>query len=334
MQTIWDTLPKPIFSLAPMEDVTDTVFRQIILSCGRPDVFFTEFTNVDGIASQGREVVARRLQFIPSEKPLIAQIWGMQPENFFKAAKELVERGFDGIDINMGCPQRDVTRHGACSALIKNQSLAKEIIDATRSGAGELPVSVKTRIGFSKIQTEEWIGFLLEQNLSLITVHGRTAAEMSKVPAHWDEIGKAAVLRHEMGKSTLIFGNGDVQSLAEAKEKVQEYGLDGVMIGRGIFHNPWLFAGVDPITKTIKERLELLKKHVELYEATWEDKKSFQVLKKYFKIYLSDFEGASDMRAQFMETNSYEEAKSLVKKNLRHLKLDPGSIQIKNWIPD
>ncbi len=317
METIWDKLPKPIFSLAPMEDVTDTVFRQIVISCGRPDIFFTEFTNVDGMNSAGDEKVSQRLQFEKDEKPLIAQIWGVTPENFYLAAKRIVAMGFDGIDLNMGCPQRDVTRHGACSALIKNKPLAKEIIEAAREGAGDLPVSVKTRIGFSKTQTEEWIGFLLEQNLPLITVHGRTAAEMSKVPAHWDEIGKAAVLRTEMKKPTLIFGNGDVQSLEEAKQKVQQYGLDGIMIGRGIFHNPWLFLGIDPQTKSIKERLELLQQHVVLYEKVWDKKKNFQVLKKYFKIYIADFEGASEMRAQFMETNSYEEALELANKFLR-----------------
>lgn len=313
MVNLWDKLNKPIFSLAPMEDVTDSVFRQILCATGKPDVFFTEFTNVDGIASQGHDVVARRLQFTEIEHPIVAQIWGMIPENYYKVAKELVERGFDAIDINMGCPQRDVTSHGACSALMKNHSLAKEIIQATQEGAGDLPVSVKTRIGFKSIITEEWIGFLLEQNLSLITVHGRTAAEMSKVPTHWDEIGKAVALRSKMNKKTLIFGNGDVMSLSEAKEKVATYHVDGVMIGRGVFHNPWLFKGIDPSTKTVKERLELLEHHVRLFEKTWGSAKSFQLLKKYFKIYLSDYEGAADMRMQFMETNSYEEALKLAR---------------------
>jgi len=312
MKTIWDSLPKPIFSLAPMEDVTDTVFRQLLIETGKPDVFFTEFTNVDGMNSEGNEKVSQRLLFGETEHPLIAQIWGLSPENFYKAAKRIEEMGFDGIDLNMGCPQRDVTSHGACSALIKNHALAIEIIQATREGAGNLPVSVKTRIGYSKVQTEEWIGFLLEQDLPVLTIHGRTVAEMSKVPAHWDEIGKATRLKNEMKKQTLIFGNGDVGSLEDAKEKVTTYGVDGVMIGRGVFHNPWLFAGIDPQTKTVAERLSLLKQHVQLYQNTWKNKKNFQILKKYFKIYLSDFEGASEMRMQFMATNSYEEALTLV----------------------
>lgn len=325
MSYVWDTLPKPIFSLAPMEDVADTVFRQILISSGRPDVFFTEFTNVDGISSQGHDVVARRLLYSAAEHPIIAQIWGMKPENFYTTAKELVERGFDGIDINMGCPQHDVIKHGACSALMKNHPLATEIIQATKEGARSassgqangLPVSVKTRIGFKEIQTDEWIGFLLDQNIELITVHGRTAAEMSKVPCHWDEIGKAVQVRNASGKKTLIFGNGDILSLSEAKEKVKTYGVDGVMIGRGVFHNPWLFAGIDPAAKPLKERLQILKSHVELFEKTWGSTKSYQLLKKYFKIYLSDFDGAAEIRAKFMETNSYEE----VKKVMQHVEI-------------
>ncbi len=343
---IWQQLPKPLFVLAPMEDVTDTVFRQIILATGRPSLFFTEFTNVDGLNSAGFDQVAKRLKFLKKEKPIIAQIWGMKPENFYKTAQKLVEMGFDGIDLNMGCPQHDVTSHGACSALIKNHTLATEIIRATQEGAGDLPVSVKTRIGFGTIQTEEWLGFLLTHNLAALTVHGRTVKEMSKVPAHWDEIGKAVVLRDEMFKTyssseeqgdesrslkdsssrqartiknkTLIVGNGDVMSLQEAEEKVKEYGLDGIMVGRGIFHNPWLFNGkVNPEAQSLTERLELLKNHVELYIKTWGSSKPYPPLKKYFKIYLSGFDGASEVRTKFMETNTPSEAIALVNSFLK-----------------
>ncbi len=311
---IWQKLEKPLFVLAPMEDVTDTVFRQIILTTGRPSLFFTEFTNVDGLESPGFSQVAKRLAFVQKEKPIIAQIWGMKPENYYKAAKQLAEMEFDGIDINMGCPQADVVRHGACSALIKNRSLATEIIRATQEGAGDLPVSVKTRIGYSDIQTEEWLGFLLTHNLPALTVHGRTVKEMSKVPAHWDEIGKAVEIRNTMGVDTLIIGNGDVESLTEAKEKVQKYGVDGVMVGRGIFHNPWLFnEKVDPATRTLNERLELLKNHIELYVKTWGDKKQYPPLKKYFKIYLSGFDNAAEIRTKFMETITPQEAIALAR---------------------
>jgi len=262
--------------------------------------------------SVGHEITSRRLLFNKVEHPIIAQIWGMIPENYYNVAKQLNSMDFDGIDINMGCPQHDVVSHGACGALIKNHSLAKEIISATKDGVGDLPVSVKTRIGYKTIQTEEWIEFLLEQDLSLITIHGRTVYEMSKVPVHWDEIAKAVQLRNAISKNNLIFGNGDVTSLQEAKEKVEKYHVDGVMIGRGIFHNPWLFKEIDPSTKILKDRLLLLKQHVKMYQDTWGSNKSYQVLKKYFKIYLSDFEGASELRQKFMETNSYDEALLLV----------------------
>lgn len=346
---IWEKLPKPLFVLAPMEDVTDTVFRQILLKTGRPSLFFTEFTNVDGLESKGYDQVAKRLLFDKKEKPIIAQIWGMKPENYFKVAQKLVAMGFDGIDINMGCPQADVVRHGACSALMKNHVLATEIIQATKEGAhsansGEagLPVSVKTRIGYATIQTEEWIGFLLQQNLAAIIVHGRTVKEMSKVPAHWDEIGKVVKLRDKMQRApkepkgsnepkgpleksssallrdekeqTLIIGNGDVMSLQEAKEKVQMYNLDGIMIGRGIFHNPWLFnENFDGNSVTLKQRVQLLLNHVELYQKTWSTAKQYAPLKKYFKIYLSGFDGAAEIRGKFMETTTPEEAIALAK---------------------
>ncbi|HET9946908.1 MAG TPA: tRNA-dihydrouridine synthase [Patescibacteria group bacterium] len=310
---IWQQLPKPFFVLAPMEDVTDTVFRQIINSCGRPDVSFTEFTNVDGFFSVGRHQVAQRLVFTPGEKPLIAQIWGLTPENYFKAAKKLGEMGFDGIDINMGCPQPAVIKKGACSALINNHTLAAEIIQATKEGSGGLPVSVKTRLGFKTNQREEWIDFLLSQDISALTIHGRTAAQMSAVPANWEEIGNVVEMRNKKEVKTLIIGNGDVMSLSEAKEKVATYGVDGVMIGRGVFHNPWLFnEQVDIETVSLEKRLQLLLSHTKLYVETWKDEKPFQVLKKYFKIYVNGFANASDLRAQLMTTTSLEEVYKIV----------------------
>ena len=318
MKNIWHDLQKPIFILAPMEDVTDTVFRRIILDLGKPDLFFTEFTNCEALLSEGRRRVEHRLQFEQVEKPLIAQIWGTKPEQYEKVTAMLVDMGFDGVDINMGCPERSVVKQGACSALIKNPSLAKEIIDATKRGAnGRIPVSVKTRLGFREIQTDEWIPFLLEQDIVALSIHGRTVQEMSKVPAHWDEIGKAVRIRNEMGVKTLIIGNGDVASYAEGLQKTEQYGLDGIMVGRGVFHNPWLFdRTVDPAGKTVKERLELLLRHVTLYHTTWGKQKNYQILKKYFKIYLQGFPGASEMRVQFMETKNADEATQLVSRLL------------------
>jgi nifR3 family TIM-barrel protein len=291
-----------------MEDVTDTVFRRIVASCGRPDVFFTEFTSVDGLFSEGYNYVAKRLKYTDKEYPLIAQIWGAKPENYYKAGKLLREMGFDGIDINMGCPVKDVVKLGVCSALINNQPLAKEIIKATQEGAGDLPVSVKTRIGFKTIQTEEWLGFLLDQGIEALTVHGRTAKEMSKVPAQWNEIAKAVAIRDEKKVKTVIIGNGDVLSRDEALQKVEETGVDGIMIGRGIFHDPWLFNpnhhGEDVM---FPEKLAKLKEHIELFESTWGKDKHYPILKKFFKCYISNIPNAADLRTELITLNDSSE---------------------------
>jgi len=241
MKNFLKDLRKPILIQAPMEDVTDTVFRQIIAKCGKPDIFFTEFTNVDGMCSKGRDNVGKRLIFTENERPIVAQVWGKNPENFLKTAKLIKDMGFDGIDINMGCPKKSVIKKGLGGELINNQSLAKEIFLATKEGVGGLPISIKTRIGVKKIQTEEWTKFLLGLNLDCLIIHGRTVAEMSESPVHWDEIEKVVKLKNSMKLKTLIIGNGDVKSYKEATEKSKQYGLDGIMIGRGIFNNLWIF---------------------------------------------------------------------------------------------
>lgn len=308
MQTIWQKLPKPFFVLAPMENVTDMVFRQIVASCGKPDVFFTEFTNVDGLVSKGRERVIHRLQFTEGERPLIAQIWGNNPEHYYEAVKLIKDMKFDGIDINMGCPANKVVSKGFCAGLIRNPSLAKEIILATKEAAGDMPVSVKTRIGYDKIQTEEWAGFLLEMQPAALTIHGRTAAEMSKVPAHWDEIGKVVNLRNQMKSKTLIIGNGDIQSYKQGIERANTYNVDGVMIGRGIFDNLWIFnkeVSLESITH--KEKIQLLIDHIQLYESTWGKTKNYEVLKKFYKIYVSGIPDAAEFRAQLMSYKTPKE---------------------------
>lgn len=316
MKTFWQDLTKnkkPFFALAPMEQAADTIFRRVIATVGKPDVFFTEFTNVEGLFSQGVSKVERRLNFTKDENPIIAQIWGLNPEFYFKAAKLMEERGFAGVDINMGCPDKSVTSKGCCSALINNKELAKEIIQATKEGCKDIPVSVKTRIGFSRIQTEEWIGFLLEQDIAALTVHGRTRKEMSKVPNHWDEIEKAVQLRNKLNRNTVIIGNGDVKSVKDGKEKAEQYGLDGIMIGRGVFENAWVFnENVDQTTISFAKRLELLNLHLNLYEDEHGEKLPYQTLKKYYKIYIRDFDGASEMRAKMMETKNLEEIKDFL----------------------
>jgi tRNA-dihydrouridine synthase len=310
MSNFWAGLKKPFFVLAPMEDVTDIVFRQIVAGVARPDVFFTEFTNVDGLMSAGRPKLIRKFGFTSEQHPIVAQIWGLKPENYYEVAKMVAAMGFDGIDINMGCPERAVLKAGACAALIDNRNLATEIIDATKKGAGSLPVSVKTRLGLRQIQTEDWIGFLLGQKLDALTVHGRTASEMSKVPAHWDEIGKVVHMRDSLNLKTVIIGNGDIKDVADGLWHVDKFGVDGVMIGRGIFADVAAFEKSTKVQKnksTKEEKIKLAVEHVKLFEKTWKGQKNPAILKKFFKIYINGFDGAGVLRARLMEATDYEQ---------------------------
>ncbi len=313
MKSFWNNLPKPIFALAPMEGVTDTVFRRLINYCGRPAVYFTEFTNVDGLFSKGHKAVEHRLIFKQEEKPIIAQIWGMKLENYTEAAKKIVEMGFDGIDINMGCPEKNVVRRGSCAGLIHNPKLAAQIIAATKEGAGDLPVSVKTRIGIKENEINEWITFLLEQNIDALTVHLRTVKEMSQVPAHWEETARVVEIKNKISPETIILGNGDIESLAEATEKTQKYSLDGVMIGRGIFHDPFLFNPKKRLEDlNLEERMTLLLKHSTLFEDEWGESKHFEILRKFYKIYTLGLPNASELREKLMTTKNLEDVKEVI----------------------
>lgn len=310
---IFQQLPRPFFVLAPMDDVTDTVFRRIVVAAGKPDLFVTEFTNVDGFCSAGRQRVARKLAFTKLEQPLIAQVWGLNPDNYVTTAKAIKELGFVGIDINMGCPQKKVVKRGACAALIKNHELAGRIITAVQAAVGpDFPVSVKTRIGYNQIETEDWIIFLLGHKLAALTVHCRTAAELSKVPAHHEELSTVVRLRDQISPETVIIANGDITTREQGRGIVEQYGVDGVMIGRGIFHNPYVF--VKPAkTGTKAELLALLRAHLDLHEQTWGSKtKTYQPLKRFFKIYVNGFDGAAELRDQLMRTNNHEEARALL----------------------
>lgn len=306
---IWQTLKKPIFIQAPMEDVTDTVFRQIIGSVGKPDLYFTEFTNADGIIKGGSEYITQRLQFDKKlERPIIAQIWGNNPEHYFQAAKLLSKLGYDGIDINMGCPDRKIVKNGCCSGLIKNPTLAKELYEAAVKGGNALPVSIKTRIGYNKIVTSEWIGFLLTLHPTAITVHARTAAEMSKVPVHREEFGRSVELRDKISPETLIIANGDILNRSQGEEIITTYGVDGVMIGRGMLYNPWVFSTKTRVEDiTISNRLTLLKKHIELFDKTWKNTKNFDLMKKFYKAYISGFENAAEMRQELFALKTPEQ---------------------------
>lgn len=313
MQSIWQNLPKPFFVLAPLEGVTDTVFRRIVASCARPDLFFTEFTSSDGFCSPGKASVMDNFRYTQGEQPLIAQIWGKNPEHMYQTAVGLSSMGFAGIDINMGCPDRTVMKNACGAAMINTPEVASSVIQAVKQGAGTLPVSVKTRIGVKKIITDEWISHILDQDIAALTVHGRTAAEMSKVPAHWDEIARAVHIRDKKGLQTKIIGNGDVKNVADGLSKVKEYGVDGVMIGRGIFNNLWCFDKSDnPHVASSEELFAVMKNHITMFDKEWGTRKSYALLKKFFKIYISGFGGAADARMRFMETNSAQEALKLL----------------------
>ncbi len=323
MDNFWQTIHKPIIALAPMEDVTDTVFREVVLSVSDPaalNVVFTEFTSTDGLCHEkGRPKVIERLQVNASEMQLlksrntklVAQIWGSDPEKFRLSAKLISDMQlFDGIDINMGCPAKKVVKNKSCANLINYPELAKEIIYATAEST-HLPVSVKTRIGFSRINTGEWISHLLETKPAAITVHGRTRKMMSNGPALWDEIGKAVVLRNQTGNSTRMIGNGEVFSYSDAMNRISTYGVDGVMVGTGVFKNPWMFNS-KPVDIDINHRIELMRKHIRLYQNTWGNGKDYNVLKRFFKIYLNGFSNAAHWRDAFMRAHGYDEALKLI----------------------
>jgi len=323
-------LAKPFFVLAPMDDVSDTVFRQIVADCAAPDLFFTEFVNVDGLQSPGRPKLLKKLRFVAREKSLIVQLWGLDPANFRAVAEQIADGSlarelglpigcnFVGVDLNMGCPAKGEVKNGTCSALINNRPLAAAIIAATGEGlAGRLPLSVKTRVGFSAVDMD-WIGFLLNQKLQLLTIHGRTRQQMSKVPANWDLIGCVRELRDELSPATLIVGNGDVTSHAQGVELAERYQLDGIMIGRGVFHDPFVFAADSPWQDfTPPAKLQLFRQHVQLFADTWKNgERPINTLNKFCKIYVNGFDGAKELREVLMQAASTAELLAILDANL------------------
>ncbi len=346
---------KPFFALAPMADVTDPAFRALIAKYGKPDVMWTEFVSANGLMSKGREVLGRDLVFSDAERPIVAQLFSSNPEHMEGAAKLCAELGFDGIDINMGCPDKTIEKQGAGASMIKTPEVAKAVIEAAKRGiasAGKtIPVSVKTRVGYNTVAIEEWIGFLLKQDIAALTVHARTRKELSKVPAPWGRIREVVLLRDKISPDTVIIGNGDVVSLADGQAKAQESGVDGVMVGRALFGNPWFF---DPtremvatlpkrapwilrklpfvkrffdtkrkaaVSKTkpisVEERLRVMVEHSELFETMLGDIKNFSIIKKHMKAYVTGFTGAKELRVALMEqANSSSEVKRIVEEFL------------------
>ncbi|HDF1209833.1 TPA: tRNA-dihydrouridine synthase [Staphylococcus aureus] len=311
-ENFWSELPRPFFILAPMEDVTDIVFRHVVSEAARPDVFFTEFTNTESFCHpEGIHSVRGRLTFSEDEHPMVAHIWGDKPEQFRETSIQLAKMGFKGIDLNMGCPVANVAKKGKGSGLILRPDVAAEIIQATK--AGGLPVSVKTRLGYYEIdEWKDWLKHVFEQDIANLSIHLRTRKEMSKVDAHWELIEAIKNLRDEIAPNTLLTINGDIPDRKTGLELAEKYGIDGVMIGRGIFHNPFAFEK-EPREHTSKELLDLLRLHLSLFNKYEKDEiRQFKSLRRFFKIYVRGIRGASELRHQLMNTQSIAEARALL----------------------
>jgi nifR3 family TIM-barrel protein len=316
----WKNLKKPFFVLAPMADVTDAAFRRVIAKRGSPDVMWTEFVSADGLVRatpEGKAKLMKDLIYVDEERPIVAQLFSAHPEYMKEAAKLVRSLGFDGIDINMGCPDRSIEKQGAGAALIRTPDLAREVIRAAKEGAKgdgvEIPVSVKTRVGYNTVVLDEWLPEILKESPAAVTIHARTRKEMSKVPANWDLVRQAVEIRDRLGSSALILGNGDVKDIADAREKAESTGADGIMLGRAIFGNPWLFNESRPKSSIpLHEQLEALKEHVQLFDEILGGTKSFAIMKKHFKSYVEGFDGAKEIREKLMNATNPQEVTSLL----------------------
>lgn len=348
-------LPKnrPFFCLAPMADVTDAAFRRMFAKYGKPDITWTEFVSADGLASKGREVLKYDLLYTEKERPVVVQLFSSNSAKMREAAAYCASLGFDGIDINMGCPDRSIEKQGAGAAMMKDMKKAGEIIQAVKdgikdSGKKNVVVSVKTRIGYNKNQISEWIPFLLCQDIDMLTIHARTRKEMSKVPARWEHVKEVVEIRNKMGLKTKIIGNGDVKSVEDGLKLAKETGCDGIMVGRGVFGNPWFFCSLKSfrsgrISKStnifllknfsarasrpaqvfsqyvpsLQERLKVMVEHTKLFEKLLGKVKSFNIMKKHYKAYVNGFPGASDLRVHLMNAKDSKEVEKTVKDFLK-----------------
>ena len=322
---------KPVMVLAPMANVTDEAFRRIIAKYGKPDVMWTEFVSADGLCHpKGREKLLVDLKYSEGERPIVAQLFSGNPEKMFEAAKLVKELGFDGLDINMGCPDRAIEKSGAGACLIKNPSRAREIIRAAKEGVGDLPVSVKTRIGYNKNELETWLPEILAEEPAVVTIHCRTRKEMSDVPARWEHVARAVEIRNSLNSKTLIFGNGDVLDLEDARKKAKESGADGVMLGRAIFGNPFLFVEnkiSQNFKSDVRRRLEVLLEHTKLFDELFQGIKNFAVMKKHYKAYVQGFsatagrDGAKELRVKLMEVGNVDEVETIIKEFLKTVEI-------------
>jgi len=318
MQSFWHTLPKPLFVQAPMEDVTDAAFRRLIARYGKPSVMFSEFTSADGLVlapEEGKAKLLKKLLYSEEERPIVAQLFTAVPERMEQAAQLVAELGFDGIDINMGCPDRAVEKSGCGAALIRNPVLARELIRAAKKSG--LSVSVKTRIGYNTDELDAWLPQLLAEEPAAITIHARTRKEMSDVPARWDTVARAVEIRNQCQGDALpltaIVGNGDVKDIADARAKAAETKCDGVMLGRAIYGNPWLFSNSRELAHSPEERVRALSEHLALFDELLGDTVNYATMKKHFKTYISGWEGAKELRMKLMATETISEAQSFLR---------------------
>lgn len=304
-----------------MADVTDAPFRRIIAKYGKPDVMYTEFVSADGLFLGGRDALIKDLAFTDAQRPIVAQFFTSKPELMKKAAELARELGFDGIDINMGCPDKSIEKQGAGASLMKNPELAVELIKSAKEGAGStsrrIPVSVKTRAGYNKDELDEWLPTLLSAEPAVIIIHARTRKQMSKVPADWSYIKRAVEIRNKMKSDVLIVGNGDVKDIKDAKQKAQETGADGVMLGRAIFGNPWLFASPRLASLGLDERLKVLVEHTKLFEKIMPHK-NFAIMKKHYKAYVHGWDGAKELRIKLMQAESAIEVEKIITEYLKN----------------
>jgi nifR3 family TIM-barrel protein len=315
MNNFWQKLNKPIIASAPMAGVTDVVFRRVLAKYGKPDVMFTEFVSCAGLCSGGKERLSVQLKYDKSERPIVAQLFGSVPEHFYISAKICKDLGFDGIDINMGCPDKSVIKQKAGSRLINEFELVSEIIKATKDGASDLPVSVKTRLGYeSTDEAAAWFTHLLNQSPAVVSVHGRTKKQGYAGEVDWDKIEMVKKMAFKISPETLIIGNGNVLNVLDAETKAKKYDLDGIMIGRGMLLDPLVFNKEKSIQDlNLEERKNFLLKHAEIFIKIYKDSKGFYDLRKFYKTYISDFTDAKELRAEMMKANNLEELKKILK---------------------
>jgi len=311
MTNFWHDLPRPFFVLAPMEAVTDVVFRHVVKEAAAPDLYFTEFTNATGWAAAGDKAIGTRLVKTDDENPIVAQLWGADPAAMEKLSRHCKELGYDGIDINMGCPDASAVKSGGGAGMIRTPELASEMIQAAK--ASGLPVSVKTRLGYSSSdEWREWLGHLFKQDIVNLTIHLRTKKEMSKVDAHFELIAGIKELRDELAPQTLLTINGDIRDRQHGEQLVKEFGVDGVMIGRGIFHNPFAFE-INSHSHTKEELLGLLNLQLDLHDEYEKlARRKFDPLKRFFKIYVREFDGAAELRDKLMHAKNTDEVRALL----------------------